>query len=274
MEMAMKKQQEVVAAYKHKYKCMKGAWTTEKAQVAELTKITRCLMEDRKRMCTERDRLAAEHDKMAMRYSSMQQQNQALNATVANLQKEMKRLASYIHSNSNTNTHSGHAGHAGHSSMSTGTPSPYPPSSNVDPNHSNPPSHRHQMAQYVHHQRQHHQQQQQPQPQQEQQRHHQQGQQQIRMEGAAQIDYHLWQWIDVYRWLMSIENGRLRRYAGMLQVTLNQKHVDGSRLKSLNVQDLHGLGISNWKDQEVTMMHISNLQSHLGLESILDELDI
>merc|ERR1711994_842895 len=137
---------------------------------------------------------------MVRRYSSIHQQNQALTATVRTLQKEMKRLAAYIHGNHNRSAGSLQAGSPS-SLMASATPSPYAPSSSTvnsqRPHHAvnshavnghnldiYASSHRNHtaMAQYVQAQQ----------------------QQQVSMQGVAQIDYHLWQWSDVFRWIMNI----------------------------------------------------------------------
>jgi len=68
----------------------------------------------------------------------------------------------------------------------------------------------------------------------------------------------------------------MMRYASVLQSSLKQDNVDGNRLKSLNVNDLHRIGITDFEDKQIVLQHIGNLQSHLDhtINGILDDLNI
>jgi len=286
MEQAMAKQQEVVEAYRVKYREVKGAWASEKGQVSELTKITRCLIEERKTMCSKYDRISMQYNTMQQQHASMQQENQSLRQKVKELEKEIARMAASVSwSQGTVSPHDG-AGRAGHP-MNTVTPRSFAPL--LDPystapngtmivqrsvqQQSHQQSHQVTQQQVIQHQPQHHNQQQ-PQQQQRPGRAP-QGVSPQRQQGQM-VDYHLWQWHDVYRWMISMPEGRMMRYASVLQSSLKQDNVDGNRLKSLNVNDLHRIGITDFEDKQIVLQHIGNLQSHLDhtINGILDDLNI
>ena len=75
------------------------------------------------------------------------------------------------------------------------------------------------------------------------------------------VEYELWEWPDVYRWILSLNNGRMTGYAPMLEVALKREAVDGPMLKTFTANDLHRIGISHHLDQLIVLQHIDSLKS-------------
>ena len=75
------------------------------------------------------------------------------------------------------------------------------------------------------------------------------------------VEYELWEWPDVYRWILSLNNGRMTGYAPMLEVALKREAVDGPMLKTFTANDLHRIGISHHLDQLIVLQHIGSLKS-------------
>jgi len=52
-----------------------------------------------------------------------------------------------------------------------------------------------------------------------------------------------WQWAEVWEWMMSLQSGKLLRYAVVLGASLERHRVQGTQLKELCIAELHALGV-------------------------------
>merc|ERR1712130_972871 len=85
------------------------------------------------------------------------------------------------------------------------------------------------------------------------------------------IDYPLWQWQDVYQWMMQIENGKFGIYAKELEQHLKMENIDGSCIKQLTTNDMHRFGIIDFKDKQLILEQIANLKSNFGLDNLIND---
>lgn len=76
-------------------------------------------------------------------------------------------------------------------------------------------------------------------------------------------DFRSWQWAEVWEWMMSLQSGKLRRYAVVLGVSLERERVQGTQLKELCIAELHALGVVDSADQQMLLHEIWALQSPL-----------
>eukprot|EP01084_Bolivina_argentea_P058139 106166_1 len=86
------------------------------------------------------------------------------------------------------------------------------------------------------------------------------------------LDYTLWTWHDVLQWIVSIQNGKFEKYQEVLQVNLKLENIDGSCIKCLTVNDIHRIGIVDYKDKQVILECIANLKSNLGLDNLINDI--
>jgi len=72
-----------------------------------------------------------------------------------------------------------------------------------------------------------------------------------------------WQWAEVWEWMMSLQSGKLLRYAVVLGASLERHRVQGTQLKELCIAELHALGVVDSVDQQMLLHEIAALQSPL-----------
>merc|ERR1719203_2594210 len=73
------------------------------------------------------------------------------------------------------------------------------------------------------------------------------------------VDYALWQWADVYQWMVSLPESR--PYAPVLAQSLKQQKIDGTKLKAMGHADLLRIGITEGVHRTGLLNHIGNLKS-------------
>eukprot|EP01084_Bolivina_argentea_P154094 268648_1 len=73
------------------------------------------------------------------------------------------------------------------------------------------------------------------------------------------ITYKSWQYNDVFEWIINIENKRFKKYENKLFHKLKEECIDGTCLNEMDANDLHRLGITQFKDKKVLMKYIEKL---------------
>jgi len=68
-----------------------------------------------------------------------------------------------------------------------------------------------------------------------------------------------WKWQDVFDWIASLNEPRLKKYDQALYDNLQRDGVTGQWLETMQEDDLYYLGVKNYTDRQVLMHHIKTL---------------
>ena len=71
--------------------------------------------------------------------------------------------------------------------------------------------------------------------------------------------YEKWNEDDVLLWMLSLENGRYKKYENALQKQLKAQRIKGSQLKQMNALVIQLLGITEEEDQKAMEIAIKKL---------------
>ena len=66
-------------------------------------------------------------------------------------------------------------------------------------------------------------------------------------------------WLDVYEWIASLNEPRLKKYDQALYDNLQRDNATGQWLENMQEDDLYYLGVKNFNDRQVLMHHIKML---------------
>eukprot|EP01083_Nonionella_stella_P286094 973714_1 len=72
-------------------------------------------------------------------------------------------------------------------------------------------------------------------------------------------EYKSWNFNDVFEWIINLENGRFKHYEQKLLIQLKEENIDGTCLEEMDANDLHRLGVTQFKHKKALMKHIKNL---------------
>eukprot|EP01083_Nonionella_stella_P070894 189995_1 len=78
-------------------------------------------------------------------------------------------------------------------------------------------------------------------------------------QGFEQKHYTQWSTRDVLNWIVQLNGGQFAMYQQRLMETLNAEQIDGNDLCDLDKDDLHRLGIQNFKLKKSLLTHIQSL---------------
>eukprot|EP01084_Bolivina_argentea_P062854 114892_1 len=81
----------------------------------------------------------------------------------------------------------------------------------------------------------------------------------VTMNGFQQKHYTQWSTQDVLDWIIQLENGKFVMYKQQLTETLNAEQIDGNDVMDLDKDDVHRLGIQNFKLKKCLLDHIESL---------------
>eukprot|EP00483_Globobulimina_turgida_P009226 UN09245 len=73
------------------------------------------------------------------------------------------------------------------------------------------------------------------------------------------IRYDLWQWSDVLKWIINIDNGRFRKYKNVLSVKLKDERMNGLCLFEMDINDIYRIGIAYDGDREILLEKIADM---------------
>eukprot|EP01084_Bolivina_argentea_P009280 17363_1 len=68
-----------------------------------------------------------------------------------------------------------------------------------------------------------------------------------------------WNSDDILIWIMSLDDGKYKRYHYKLQKTLKQQEITGDDLASMDATDVKDLGVSAFKDKKSLLLSIKKL---------------
>jgi len=68
-----------------------------------------------------------------------------------------------------------------------------------------------------------------------------------------------WKWLDIFEWMSSLNEPRLKKYDQALYDNLQRDNASGQWLEMVQEDDLYYLGIKNYTDRQVLMHHIKML---------------
>ena len=72
-------------------------------------------------------------------------------------------------------------------------------------------------------------------------------------------DYERWNHQDIVCWIMSLENGRFKKYEQMLIKSLEEEEMNGTYLSRVDVADVKSWGIKNFDDKKDLIQYIQKL---------------
>merc|ERR1712228_334622 len=64
-----------------------------------------------------------------------------------------------------------------------------------------------------------------------------------------EIDFVEWEWHDIMEWIISLNNGKYKKYQNVLTEKLMEEEVKGQHLCYIDKNDLHRFGISSFSDK-------------------------
>ena len=74
-------------------------------------------------------------------------------------------------------------------------------------------------------------------------------------------NYKSWSSNNIHAWIMHLENGRFQKYGDKIWQKLKEEEIDGTCLEDMDANDLHRLGITQFKDKKTLIRYIQNLMS-------------
>ena len=72
-------------------------------------------------------------------------------------------------------------------------------------------------------------------------------------------NFRLWKWDDVFIWIMSLENGRYKKYQNRLKKNLRLQDIGGQDLESIVSSDIIDLGVTKFNDKKALLKCIQTL---------------
>ena len=82
---------------------------------------------------------------------------------------------------------------------------------------------------------------------------------QLKLQHIDTSKFEQWDFQGIVSWIMSLENGRYKKYKNKLEKSLKEEGVKGSHLKRVNVLHVRGWGIIDFDDKEDLMTEITKL---------------
>ena len=80
-----------------------------------------------------------------------------------------------------------------------------------------------------------------------------------KVKGNIETEVEYWNGMDVVKWIISLDKERYLKYAEDLVMNVEKEEVDGSCLNDLDVNDLHRLGVTGFKDKKYIFKAIQKL---------------
>ena len=80
--------------------------------------------------------------------------------------------------------------------------------------------------------------------------------------------YESWNHEQIFMWIMSLENGRYKKYDKDLQRELKNQEITGDDLIGFDVNDLKGLGIIVHKDKKALLSSIKQLTNQNNFNNV------
>ena len=71
--------------------------------------------------------------------------------------------------------------------------------------------------------------------------------------------YKSWSWMEIFKWIMSIEDGRFAKYEGKLKRALSQEKPSGDDIEYVNGEDIKRWGITHFRDIKILKQYIDQL---------------
>ena len=68
-----------------------------------------------------------------------------------------------------------------------------------------------------------------------------------------------WNYQQIIIWIMSLENGRFKKYEKILSSSLEEEEINGSHLIRVDAVDVKGWGIKNFDDKKDLVKYIQDL---------------
>ena len=68
-----------------------------------------------------------------------------------------------------------------------------------------------------------------------------------------------WDWESILHWILSLDNGRYKKYKSVLWKTLSEENVKGECLNTVDAVDIRGWGIISFLDKKDLVKHIEDL---------------
>jgi len=81
----------------------------------------------------------------------------------------------------------------------------------------------------------------------------------LKMNNIDTSKYMEWDWEEVLIWILSLENGRYKKYEAVLRKSLAEEGMKGQYLSNVDVADVKGWGIMNFLDKKSLAKHIEDL---------------
>merc|ERR1719410_43064 len=84
--------------------------------------------------------------------------------------------------------------------------------------------------------------------------------------GVGDSQWKIWKWLEIYQWIVSLNEPRLKRYDQILYDSLQRDDANGRWLENVREEDLYYVGIKSFDDRQVLMHHINMLIHGLTYE--------
>eukprot|EP01084_Bolivina_argentea_P094226 169387_1 len=85
--------------------------------------------------------------------------------------------------------------------------------------------------------------------------------------GHTKDKYDMWDSKDVYDWIVSVYNGRFKKYEMMLYTNIKKENIIGNCLPKLDIRDIDRIGITEFKDKIALMVKINELIGNSGIQN-------
>ena len=83
--------------------------------------------------------------------------------------------------------------------------------------------------------------------------------QQLKLQLIDITQFESWKHEQIIAWIMSLEDGRFKKYNDILSKCLSEEDVKGVDLKSVDVIDIRGWGVVNFSDRKALFGNIKSL---------------
>lgn len=81
----------------------------------------------------------------------------------------------------------------------------------------------------------------------------------LKLKAMDPSSYMEWEWEEILFWILSLENGRYKKYEAVLQQALSEEEVKGEYLGKVDASDVKGWGIKAFMDKKDLSKHIEDL---------------
>lgn len=81
----------------------------------------------------------------------------------------------------------------------------------------------------------------------------------LKLRAIDESKYMDWEWEDVLLWILSMDNGRYKKYESVLRQSLSEEEVRGEYLSKVDSADIKGWGIKSFLDKKDLFARITDL---------------